>query len=538
MRAVEPGREARRFPRAALATPHYLASAAGAEILARGGNAVDAVVAANLALGVVAPYLCGYGGDLFAMVWDGRLHGYQSAGRAPAAATIDVVRAVAGSEMPVFGPLTVTVPGAVQGWFALIERWGTRSFAELAEPARRLADDGFPLTSLGSAAFAMVRRSHRHDPWSADLVAAYSRERTPAGGVLRQPGLAKTIARLAEDGPDAYYRGPIAAAIAQTVQRHGGLLDAADLAAHEDAWVAPMLLEYGGAAIAELPPPTQGVTALEALALYARAGGEVLGDDPAAHHLAIEATKLALVDRDRFVGDPDAMAVDPHALVRDPYLARRVTGIDLERAQHPNPIPGPDGGTAYLCAADAGGLAVSLIQSNFASMGAGITVPEWGINLQNRGASFRLDPGHPNALAPRKVPMHTLIPAIVLRDGMPSVMFGTMGGHGQAQTHLQVLTRLLVDGAELQAAISAPRWMVDPWHWRVDAESRLSLELLAALTARGHEVRTVEPYDHAMGHAHAIALEPGGLAAATDPRTEGGGARLLIRVLRCGWRGG
>jgi gamma-glutamyltranspeptidase/glutathione hydrolase len=518
--------EARQFPRAGLATPHYLASAAGAEILARGGNALDAAVAANLALGVVAPYLCGYGGDLFAMVWDGQLHGYQSAGRAPAAASIDALRAAGVAEMPVFGPHTVTVPGAVRGWFALAKRWGTMTFAELAAPARRLAEHGFPLTAFGAGAFAMVRRSHRNDPWSGDLVAAYARERTQPGSVLAQPALARTIELLVREGPDAFYRGPIGDAIARAVQRHGGLLSTGDLADHDGAFVEPLLLEHAGCTVAQLPPPTQGVTALEMLAIYARAGGAELGDDAGAHHLAIEAAKLGLADRDAFVGDPEAMAIDPASLLQEPFVAERARAIDPARAARPRPVAGPDGGTAYLCSADAGGLAVSLIQSNFASIGAGIHVPEWGINLQNRGSSFRLDREHPNALAPRRLPMHTLIPAMVLREGRPSLVFGTMGGHGQAQTHLQVLTRLLVDGAELQAAITHPRWIIDPWHWRVDAESRFPAALLDALAARGHEVRTVEPYDHAMGHAHAIALAGGGVAVATDPRTEGAAVGL------------
>jgi gamma-glutamyltranspeptidase/glutathione hydrolase len=215
------------------------------------------------------------------------------------------------------------------------------------------------------------------------------------------------------------------------------------------------------------------------------------------------------------------MPFDARVLLADEWIKARCADVDPTRATDPTPRPAADGGTAYLCAADVDGLAVSLIQSNFASIGAGVHVPEWGINLQNRGSSFRLRPGHVNALAPSKLPMHTLIPAMVLRDGRPSIVFGTMGGHGQLQTHLQVLTRLLRDGAELQSAISAPRWAVDPGTWRVDAESRFDESWFDGMAALGHTVASRRPYDDGMGHAHAIAFEPAGLAIATDPRTEG-----------------
>jgi gamma-glutamyltranspeptidase/glutathione hydrolase len=367
----------------------------------------------------------------------------------------------------------------------------------------------------------MVRAMHGNDPWSVDLVQTYAKERTLAGERLCQPALARTIRHLADDGPDGYYRGPIGAAIADTVQRHGGTLTAADLAAHEDAWVEPLSAAFGDATVVELPPPTQGVSALEALLVAAGLELPEDADGVERHHLLVEAAKIALCDRDDHVADPSAMPLDAQALLADDWIEARRAEIDSSRAGRPRPRPAADGGTAYLCAADAGGLAVSLIQSNFASIGAGVHVPEWGINLQNRGSSFRLEAGHVNALAPSKLPMHTLIPAMVLRAGRPSIVFGTMGGHGQLQTHLQVLTRLLLDGAELQAAIAAPRWAVDPGSWRVDAESRFDERWFDGMTTLGHAVASRRPFDDGMGHAHAIAIEPAGLAVATDPRTEG-----------------
>src|SRR6266700_2136544 len=252
---------ARRFPRGGVAAPHYLASTAGLVTLARGGNAIDAAIAANLALGVVAPYLCGYGGDLFAIVWDGDLHGYLGSGRSPAAATIDAVRDRARTDtMPLFGPHSVTVPGAIAGWFDLLEQWGTQPFRELAAPAFAYARDGFELTPTG--AMFVTGSLTMYEDFPALLETYGGAE---AGRVLRQPGLARTIETLAADGPDAYYRGPIGTAIADAVQAGGGLLTVTDLAVHQGCWADPLRAPYRDVEIAELPPPTQGVTALEAL---------------------------------------------------------------------------------------------------------------------------------------------------------------------------------------------------------------------------------------------------------------------------------
>jgi gamma-glutamyltranspeptidase/glutathione hydrolase len=522
--------EGHRFARGAVATPHYLASAVGLGVLADGGNAIDAIIAANLALGVVAPYFCGYGGDLFAIVYDGRDAnakplGYRSAGRSPAAATADAVLAACGSDtMPHVGPHTVTVPGAIHGWFDLLERFGTRPFAQLCEPALRYAAEGFPLTRRGANTFAgchaMYEYFGREPRFTGTFDAFHACYRAAEeNGTLVQPALARTIAALRDDGPAAYYGGPIGAAIAETLQAHGGLMTADDVAAHQSAWVDPLHVDFRGVDVYELPPPTQGVTALETLRIL---DGCDLGVDGAdRQHLIIEAVKLALVDRDEFVTDPDAMTIDPASLLSDEWTAKRRGEIDPQRAATLPRQPGPDGGTAYMCASDADGLLVSLIQSNFSAIGSGVHVTDWGINLQNRGASFSLDPARANVIAPRKLPMHTLVPTLSLRDGKPWLVFGSMGGQGQIQTHAQVLTRIVVDGADPQAAISAPRWMVDPDWWRVAIEPRFDADWVDDLGRRGHDLRSVRDYDDTMGHAHAIELIPGGYVAATDPRAEG-----------------
>ncbi|MEX2253847.1 MAG: gamma-glutamyltransferase family protein [Acidimicrobiia bacterium] len=504
-----------RFPRAAVATPHYLASAAGAATLARGGNAVDAALAANLALGVVAPYLCGYGGDVFAIVWDGELHGYLGSGRSAAAASRDDVQARHG-HMPVFGADSVTTPGGPAGWFALLERFGTRDFGELATEAVRLARDGFEVTPAGAIPFEESRQMYRSfEAW----MQVYGT--VDVGSVLRQPALARTIEALAADGPDAYYRGAIAHAIAGAIADGGGSLAVTDLASHTGEWAAPLRAPYRDVEIAELPPPTQGASTLEALRILD--GFDDLGrrDPVAREHLRIEAFKAAMADRDQWITDPDAMPVAASTLYSDGWVAARRAAIDPDRAGTPDAALAQPGGTAYLCAADADGLMVSLIQSNFVHFGSGVHVPEWGINLNNRGFSFSLDPARPNVLAPGKRPMHTLIPAMGLRDGEPWLVFGSMGGDAQAAVHVQVFGHVIDEGADPADAISEPRWRADVGTWTVRAETRMPDAVVAGLRALGHDVRTTSGYDSGMGHAHAIWRTAGGYGVTSDPRSEG-----------------
>ena len=509
--------EAKRFPRGCVASPHYLASAAGLAVLADGGNAIDAAIATNLTLGVVSPYMCGYGGDLFAIVWNGELHAYNGSGRSASQVSAEAVRAATGSErMPTNGPHAVTIPGAIEGWFTLVERFGTKPFDELAATALRYARDGFPISRPIQE---MLRRSASFGPpdeWAAEWRRVYG----DAGDTLRQPDLARTIDALCTDGADAYYRGPIGAAIAETLQGFGAFISAEDIAAHTGNDVQTLSTTYRGVEVHELPPNTQGLVALEALNMIE---GMDLGapESTHRHHLLIEAAKLALADRNRYISDPDAMTMDPATLISHEWAEQRAAAIDPTRASTPEPGPAAPGGTIYLCAADRDGMLVSLIQSNYQGFGSGVTVPGWGINLQNRGASFSLDPSHVNVIAPSKRPMHTLMPAFAFRDGAPWLVFGSMGGDGQAQTHLQFLTRVIDDGADVQAAIDAPRWVITPDTWTVAAESRFHTDMLMDLERMGHAVTRLGPYETVMGHAHAIEVAPYGYAAATDPRAEG-----------------
>jgi gamma-glutamyltranspeptidase / glutathione hydrolase len=513
--------EARRFPAGCVASPHHLASAAGAHVLASGGNALDAAIAANLTLAVVMPFACGLGGDLFAMVWTEHagLEAYNGSGRSPAAATLDTVRSAAGADsMPERGPLPVTVPGAPEAWFTLLRRFGTRSFGELAATPTRLALDGFPLSAFSAAAIrasaAEFAGSRVFDAWRSVYAGV------EPGRRLRQPALAGTLRTLSVDGPDGYYRGPIARAIADAVQSHGGLLAVEDLEAHHGMWVDPIRTTYRGVEVAELPPNTQGVVALEALNVV-EAAGALPPDGAARHHLMIQAVKASLSDRDSYVTDPDEMTISPLELASKAWAAKRFATIDPSRSSNPA-LPSRRGGdTVYLCAADSGGMLVSLIQSNFFGFGSGLTVPAWGINLHNRGESFSLDPSHANVVGPRKRTMHTLIPAMAFRDGSPWLVFGSMGGHAQAQIHVQLLTRIVDDGADLQHAIDAPRWAVDPLDWSVSMEPGFDAGTVEGLRSAGHRIAPAEGTEETIGWAQAIMVGTEGFAAGSDRRAEG-----------------
>lgn len=511
--------EARAYPNGVVATPHYLASNAGAAVLADGGNAIDAAIAANLVLGVVVPYMCGFGGDLLAMVaQDADVHAYRGVGRAPANATSAFVREQSGERtMPVFGPHPVTVPGAVDGWFTLIEEYATRSFGELASRALEYAEGGFPLTKRG--AWFFNRSTMMYDALGLpDFRNAYGEPK--AGDWIRQPELAQTIRTLAEEGPDSYYRGPIGAAIAYRIVAAGGCMGVDDLANHTGAWVDPLRATFRGTEILEMPPPTQGVTALEALRIAD--GLDLGGDGPDRQHLLIEAMKRAFADRFVHLGDPEAMKIAPERMLADDWVEARRATIDPARATIAEPHREPDGGTIYMCTADRDGLMVSLIQSNFTGAGSGLRVPEHGINLHNRGSAFVLDDQHPNGIGPNRMPLHTLIPALARRDGKLWMVFGTEGGHGQAQTHLQLLTRMIVDHDDPQKAISAPRFTIDPDTGRVTMEDHFDPAWVEDLRGRGHQIDVVRGYRHGPGIAHAIQRTEPGYRAASDPRAEGG----------------
>ena len=520
--------QSRWFPAGAVASPHHLASAAGQAVLADGGNAVDAAVAANLVLAVVTPYHCGVGGDLLAIVWDGQAQGVLSVGRAPMGATPEAIgRAIEAGHgdpqvafpgtagMPMFGALPVTVPGATAGWFHLLERWGSRSFGELSTTARRLAADGFPVSAPAASYPQRVRDRLGGQPgWEETFGHMRVGER------FVQPELAATLTTIAEGGPAGVYTGRIADAIVSTLQAHGSTMTADDLAAHTVAEATPLAGSYRGVDVLELPPPTQGVTSLTVLGILDALGP--LPEDPRlATHLQLEAVRLAMADRQEHLADPEVMRVAPDQLLSSDRLRRMAADIDPDRVgSWPPPRPAP-AGTAYLCAADADGLLVSLIQSNFVGFGSGVVVPGTGIGLQDRGAHFSRDADDPAAIGPGRQPVHTLIPGLALRDGRPWLVFGTMGGDAQPQIHLQLLSRLLDRGDDVQAAIDAPRFVVDVADGAVRLESRASAALVAGLTERGHQVTSMDAYDRRAGHAYAIEVAPSGYVGGSDPRTEG-----------------
>jgi gamma-glutamyltranspeptidase/glutathione hydrolase len=508
--------EARRFPAAAVATPHHLATTAGLEVLGAGGNAVDAAVAAAVTLAVVAPYTSGPGGDCFALMWDGAfLRAYNGSGRAPATATLDAVRAVAGEAMPQRGPLTVTVPGAVDAWFTLLERFGTKRFEEIARPARRYAAGGFPLSAQGAARIAAGAAAAAGQP--GEWHAVYGK--AAAGERLVQPGLARTLEALCTQGPEALYRGELGAAVAACGGPAGGLLAASDLAAHRGEWVTPVASSYRDVQVVQLPPNSQGTTAQFALNLIEAAGPAPI--DPVERlHLLVEASKLALVERDAHLTDPDHMTVDP-AHLADPARARARAGDLRDHAVRPPAGRPGAGGTAAVVVVDPDGGAVSLLGSNYMGFGSGITVPGWGVNLHNRGAYFSLDPGHANVIAPGKRTLHTLMPAMALRHGRPWCVLGAMGGDGQAQTHVQLLSRLVDDGEDVQLTVSAPRFLVEVDGWYLHLEGRFPPAVVDGLLRRGHDARPASRWDQRMGHAQAVVIGDTGLAGASDPRAEG-----------------
>jgi gamma-glutamyltranspeptidase / glutathione hydrolase len=522
---------ARWFPRGAVASPHHLASAAGARVLADGGNAVDAAVATNLVLAVVAPYQCGVGGDLLALVHDGDATGIVSVGAMPAGATPVAIRAaldaghggavlVPGTDgMPSVGALPVTVPGAAQGWTHLLDRWGSRSLGELATAAVRYAEDGFTVSPHAAALVERARPVLGDQPgWSA----LFGRMR--AGERFVQPDLARTLRALATDGPDALHRGPIAARMVEVLQQHGSTMTADDLAGHASEQVTPLRCAYRDRTVLELPPPTQGATALTALGLLDRGAPRSLAAERASDwHLEVEAVRLALRDRQHHLGDPRSMRTTVDELLAPARLDALAGTLDPDRAAEVElgrPVPG---GTAAIVAGDDQGLRVSLIQSNFLGFGSGVVVPDAGFGLHDRGAHLRLEatPGDPNVVAPGVRPLHTLIPGMALRDGRPELVFGTMGGDGQVPIHVQLLRRLVDAEADPQAAIDAPRFVVDVADGSVVVEEDAPEGIVAGLRERGHRVEVVGARSHAAGHAHVLRVTGAGYEGGSDPRCEG-----------------
>lgn len=510
-----------------VATSQPLAAQAGLAVLVDGGTAVDAAITAAAMLTVVEPCSNGLGSDAFAIINDGTtLHGFNGSGRWPAASDPDAIRAAGHTEMPQWGWTGVTVPGAVDAWAQLHDRFGRLPMERLLAPATHYARNGHPVAPVISLQWreAFGNYTRLGLPETADWATVFAPDGTPprSGVLWASPGHAHGLTVLARDGLRSFYEGEIADAIVAYSDRTGGTISSADLASHRGEWVDPISIRYGDYDIWEIPPNGQGIAALMALGIASHTGAAQLGQlDPQSWHLQIEAMKLAFADTDSYVGDQQHSAVPVAGMLDAPYLAERAAQIGPSAA-HPNRGEPSTGGTVYLCAADADGMMVSFIQSNYHGFGSGVVVPSHGISLQNRGAGFVLEPGHPNEAKPGKRPRHTIIPGFITRaaDGQPIGPFGVMGGEMQPQGHLQVITGMLDHGLNPQATLDTPRWQVNR-DWTVMVEPETPEAIIDGLQQRGHEVQIV-PHRIGMGRGQIIWRSDDGVyAAGSEPRADG-----------------
>jgi gamma-glutamyltranspeptidase/glutathione hydrolase len=516
------------------ATSQPLATATAIHVLQQGGNAVDAAIAANAVLGVVEPMSCGLGGDLFAIVWDAKtkkLFGLNASGRSPAAATIDAFKAKGLAAIPTYGPLSWSVPGCVDGWDQLRQRFGTRSWSKLLAPAIGYAESGFPVSEIIAAQWREAAPALSAVPTTAACFLPGG-QAPNKGSLFRNPQLARSLRTIVDGGRDAFYRGPIAEAIVRYSQSVQGLFSVADLAEHASTFVEPLSTNYRGYDVWELPPNGQGIAALQMLNLLEPFDLKSLGPQSAESlHLLIEAKKLAYEDRAKYYSDPDFARLPIAGLISKPYAARRRSDLKLDRANL-NPTAGEpaQADTIYMTVVDRDFNCVSLIQSNFHDFGSRHVPGELGFVLQNRGALFALDPNHLNRLEPKKRPFHTIIPGFVTKDGKPWLSFGLMGGDMQAQGHVQVICNLIDFGMDVQEAGDAPRFRhfgsSEPTGQRakdggvVAVESGITAEVRRQLLAKGHHL--VEEVGGFGGYqAIRIDTEQGVLWGGSDPRKDG-----------------
>jgi gamma-glutamyltranspeptidase len=512
--------------RGMVASAHSYATVAGLDVLRSGGTAADAAVAVNAVLGVVQPENCGVGGDIFCLYYEaatGRIHFLNGAGRSGSRASLEEVRRRGMTGLPVTGPATVSVPGCVRGWAMLLERFGTRPLAELLQPAIQWASRGYPTGSLLSQTIREFTPVHTDPAWRRIFVPG---GKSPAfGELLVQADLGRTLADLAAEGPDLFYRGRVGQAIARRMEADG-FLTADDLAGHTGEWGEPISTTYRGTTIYETPPPTQGLVAL--LGLNILEGLSLADHRPQSleHlHMLVEVAKLAYADRDRWIGDPAHAKVPVSALLSKPYAAQRRSDFDPSKARA-HAFGNPEGDTTGFVVADERGNLISVIQSLFNAFGSGVVAPGTGVVLQNRGRHFSMDPSHPAALVPGKRPFHTLMACIATRDNRPVLGFATMGGNGQAMFHLQVLTNLYDYGMDIQEAIERPRFLMGAFlpgdsDDMTHVEARVSAEVLDGLVAKGHRVKTAPELFWRCGHAHGIVLRDGTLMGGADPRGDG-----------------
>jgi gamma-glutamyltranspeptidase/glutathione hydrolase len=515
-------------PRAAIATSQPLATAAGLRVLQQGGNAIDAAVAAAAVLNVTEPHMTGMGGDLFAIVWsarDGKLHGLHANGRSGSLMTREELVRRNRESVPSRGPEAVSVPGALSGWAALLERFGTHSLAQALEPAIRIAEEGFPVTPIIAEDWAQQVQVLQRDPGARATFLLEGQRSPRAGEWFRNPDLARSFRQIAAEGPGAFYGGALGQRVVDGLREMGGFLTLEDLASHRVSWVTPISVPFQGYRLYELPPPGQGIAALQKLGILSGFDLKAMGHNtPIYLHHLIEAKKLAYADLAAHVADPDHMRADVARLISPAYFDQRRVMIDPARAAE-RMEPGAAqtaGETIYLTVADAEGNMVSFINSVYGYFGSGVVIPGTGIMLQNRASGFTMAEGHPNTVAPRKQPYHTIIPAFVTRDTPtgeePWMSFGVMGGGHQPQGHVQVLLNMLLFGMDPQQAVDAPRFN-HPGGLRVQLEGAFGEEVRAGLRALGHEPVTGPRLS--FGGAQVIVKLARGWAAASDPRKDG-----------------
>ncbi len=519
-----------------VATSHPLAAGIGLDVLKGGGNAIDAAVATNAALGLMEPMSCGIGGDLFAIVWEAKtqkLHGLNASGRAPALATIDWFKSRGMDYIPSKGELSWSVPGCVDGWDMLVKRFGKLSLKQLLEPTIHAAEEGIPVTPVIAGYWKAAEGLKSDAGMAATYLPGGHSPRT--GDLFRNPQLAQCYKDIAMHGRDSFYKGRISHSVDKFSKAVGGLLRGSDLAEHTSQWVDPVSTDYRGTTVWELPPPGQGIAALQILNLLEPYDLKSLGHgSPEYWHLFLEAKKLAYADRARFYADPEFVKMPVAELISKAYADARRKQINSAKAatkvDHGDPKIGK-ADTVYLCAVDGEGNCCSLIQSNYNGFGSGMAAPDLGFALQNRGTLFALDPDHPNRLEPRKRPFHTIIPAMATRDGKPWLTFGMMGGDMQAQGHAQALINMIDFGMDVQQAGEALRMehtgsatptgvAMQRGGGTVEAEEGFSPSLLDDLKSKGHVVKTVAKNG---GGYQAIMIDPatGVLHGGSEPRKDG-----------------
>jgi gamma-glutamyltranspeptidase/glutathione hydrolase len=501
-----------------VATSQPLAAQAGVSMLAAGGSAVDAILATAITLTLAEPVSNGIGSDAYAIVWDGtKLHGLNASGRSPALWTPEYFGGA--KAMPVRGWNSVSVPGCVSAWVELHAKFGKLPFERLFEPAIRYGREGFLVSPTIAGQWAAQAAELKSQPGFAEVFLPGGRP--PAiGDVFKFPEHAATLEKIAASKGAAFYSGDLAEKIEAFAKKHNAAMRVSDLAAHKCDWVGTLQQDYRGYTIHEIPPNGQGIVALIALGILEHFDLASLPVDSAdSFHLQIEAVKLAFADAFAYVADIDCMPFDPKKLLDSSYLASRSKLIDRKKAQPFAAGVPPKGGTVYLTAADASGMMVSMIQSNYMGFGSGVVVPGTGISLQNRGASFVMKEGHSNRVGPKKRPYQTIIPGFVTRDGKPVMSFGVMGGTMQPQGHTQVMVRIADYGQNPQAACDGPRfrWVQD---MDVSVDDNFPPAVLEELRRRGHRIVTVNDYNQ-FGSGQMIWRLDDGYLAASDPRRDG-----------------